>query len=162
MEEQTDLLKEIELLRLEIDRYKPYYTKYLQILKREELKAHGLTDDYWINKVSGEDEATIIANVQTLATELKLEERGKPVDPSNLGNGRKSLPQVKTLEDVGRDTFKELASKGKIKGVNGRNYGNGAIRNSVTIPDEPQPVQKATDTTKGIITKWRKRLTGGH
>jgi hypothetical protein len=138
----TELLKEVELLRLEVEKYKPYFTKHVESVKRSELAKYGLEDDYWLNKISGEDEAVITEQVQALVTDLRVTERNQPVDPSNKGNGVKvSYKQTKPV-DIGVQAFKRVKESGRL---------NKHIT-SIKLEDKPVKVPQAVHN-KGIIQR---------
>jgi hypothetical protein len=107
----TELLKELADLRLQVEKLTPYYEKHIATVKEQELAKYGLTaEDIWVSRLTADTDEGIQEQAKALATELALVERNKPVDPSNMGNGAVYHGKGSVREhlyDVGRNAVKQ-------------------------------------------------------
>ena len=90
----------------------------LEKSKQEALKSAGYDDtqvELMLKLVTGESEEDIKDSIETLKKTFPVNQ-GKPyVDPS-ADNGGRSKPKAKDGEEYGKDMFKKLFDKGKLKG----------------------------------------------
>jgi hypothetical protein len=153
----TDLLKENELLKLELERLKPYYEKHIAHLKKAELSKYGI-DEAFAERITADTEEGIAEQVHRLAVDLRVEQRPRYVDPAIKGNGAvlRSIP--KKPEDVGRKTYERLKESGLIPDTPGGSYGNNAryAKKVTVIKAESSLADFPKEKKLGIVNRVRK------
>jgi hypothetical protein len=140
--EYTELLKEVESLKRQVEHYettyKPVFEKHMQAVKEQALASYGLqADAVWLDRITADTEEGITEQVNALAVELRIQERNQPVDPGSKGNfavRHKGGSVREHLYEVGRQ---------EVKNANTRKYGNNdryaTERVSVRAVEMPAP-----------------------
>jgi hypothetical protein len=157
--DNVELIVELETLKQKLAHYEteiqPLANRELQRLREQAVK------EYQLNEEEAKIMAERLADVSTeegikatavqLAGEFRANSTPQFTDPSGAGNGVKRTPRTVGPEEQGKRMYQRLANNGKIKGVNGRDYGNGASRVSVSLPNlppAPTPTPKPSEKEK--------------
>ncbi|MGD6964061.1 hypothetical protein ACQCVB_17740 [Fictibacillus phosphorivorans] len=145
--DNVELIVELETLKQKLAHYEtvvqPLADRELQRLREQAVKEYQLNEEEAkimaerLAEVSTED--GIKATAVQLAGDFRATNTPKYLDPRGMGNGARQGYKQTTPQEHGKRMYQRLANNGMVKGVNGRDYGNGSNRTSVTLPKTPAP-----------------------